>query len=399
MRITDVKLDVVRIPRQTGFVCEHGIVRLYTDEGITGVGEMSDFSHLPKYAVDAQDMEATLRHELVGCNAFDLIAVNKQLAELYPETMYYYEKGTFIRCGVDIALYDLVGKALGVNVSRLIGGRVREKLKVCYPIFRNRTVEEVADNLAIVGNKLRQGFDVFRLYAGVNPDADEAFLDGVRTQFGGRVTIKSLDFSHLLDWKSALRIARRLMPYQVQLIESPAFRNDFEGLRHFRMAVDLPVSEHVWSFKQLHDMIRHDAIDICNIALIFIGGLHAARKAAAAAEVAGKGVLIGTTQELGYGTAAQAIFGTSLTNLQAISDPTGPELYVDDITVEPVRYEGGYLLAPDESKPGIGMDIDWDKVEKLRTTGFSWGGEKVANLQDRTSVRTASGPEGADPRG
>lgn len=387
MKITDVKLDVVSIARHTGFVCQHGLLRLETDVGVTGVGEMSDFSHLPKYAVDAADLEATLRLSLVGRDPFEIVGINREMADLYPETMYYYEKGTFIRCGVDLALHDLVGKALGVNVSQLLGGRVRDRIKVCYPIFRSRTMEEVADNLAVVRKRFAQGFDAFRLYAGVNPDADEAFLDGVRSEFGHKVTIKSLDYSHLLDWKTALRTTKRLMPYGVQLVESPAPRNDAEGLRHFRLAVDLPVSEHVWSFKQLHDMIRQDSVDIFNIALIFIGGLQAARKAAAAAEVAGKGVLIGTTQELGFGTAAQAVFAASLTNIAAISDPTGPELYVDDVTAEPVRYEGGFLVAPDASRPGIGVDIDWDKVARLKDDGFRWGGLPVANLQDRTGAK------------
>ncbi|MGG1553489.1 mandelate racemase/muconate lactonizing enzyme family protein [Paenibacillus ferrarius] len=385
MKITNILLDVVSIPRHTGFVCQHAIVRIVTDEGIVGIGEMSDFSHLPKYSVDVRDLQATLQASLVGRDPFELIAINREMAEMFPETMYYYEKGTFIRCGIDIALHDLVGKALGVNISTLLGGRVRDKLKVCYPIFRSRTLEEVSANVDVVRKRLAQGFDVFRLYAGVNPDADEAFLDQVRQEFGSRVTIKSLDYSHLLDWKSALRTTKRLEPYGVQLVESPAYRNDFEGLRNFRMGVDLPVSEHVWSFKQLQDMIRHDSVDILNIALIFIGGFQAARKAAAAAEVSGKGVLIGTTQELSLGTAAQAIFGASLTNLNAISDPTGPELYVDDVTTEPVRYENGYLLVPGADKPGLGMDIDWEKVERLKVEGFSWGAQKVANLQDRTS--------------
>ncbi|WNQ08927.1 enolase C-terminal domain-like protein [Paenibacillus aurantius] len=386
MRITDVLLDIVSIPRYTGFVCQHGLIRIMTDEGIVGIGEMSDFSHLPKYSLDARDLQATLRAHLVGRDPFDLVGINGEVAGLFPETMYYYEKGTFVRCGVDLALHDLVGKALGVNVSTLLGGRLRDKLKVCYPIFRSRTLEEVKANVDVVRQRFAQGFDVFRLYAGVNPDADEAFLDAVRQEFGSRVTIKSLDFSHLLDWKSALRVTKRLLPYGVQLIESPAVRNDFEGLRHFRLAVDLPVSEHVWSFKQLHDMLRHDSVDIFNIALIFIGGFAAARKAAAAAEVAGKGVLIGTTQELSLGTAAQALLGASLPNLNAISDPTGPELYIDDVTTAPVRYENGYLLVPDASKPGLGMDIDWNKVERLRIEGFHWSAERVANLQDRTSA-------------
>lgn len=391
MKITEVKLDVVRIPRETGFVCEHAFIRLLTDEGVTGVGEMSDFSHLPKYALDARDLETTLRRQLVGRDPAQIAELNRELAALYPETMYYYEKGTFIRCGVDIALHDLQAKALGVNASALLGGRQRDRIKVCYPIFRHRSSAEVADNLEVVRRKLAQGFDVFRLYAGIDPDADEAFLDGVRREFGSRVTIKSLDYSHLLDWKTALRVTRRLATYGVQMVESPAFRNDAEGLRNFRMAVDLPVSEHVWSFRQLHDMLRQDSVDILNIALIFIGGFEAARKAAAAAEVAGKGVLIGTTQELGYGTAAQALLGGALGNLTAISDPTGPYLYTDDVTTEKVRYEDGYLLLPDRTKPGIGVDIDWAKVERLAAEGFSWGDQELAQLQDRTRPAQSGG--------
>ena len=279
----------------------------------------------------------------------------------------------------------LMGATLGVNVSELLGGRVRDRVKVCYPIFRSRNMEEVSVNLQAVDAKFAEGFDVFRLYAGVNPDADEAFLSAVREKYGNRITIKSLDFSHLLDWKKALQVTRRLMQYNVLLVESPAPRNDFEGLRNFRMSVDLPVSEHVWSFRQLHEMILHDAVDVFNIALVFIGGFAAARKAAAAAEVAGKGCLIGTTQELSIGTAAQAIFGASLTNLTEISDITGPRLYTDDVAVNPVAYQDGYVLLPDRSKPGLGIDVDWDKVERLKTAGFSWGDQKLHQLQDRTT--------------
>jgi len=385
MRISDVKLDVVNVPRNTGFVCQHGILRIFTDEGVTGIGEMSDFSHLPKYSVDANDLLMTLKKQLIGKNPFDLVDINQEFAGLFPETMYYYEKGTFIRSGVDMALYDLIGKALGVNVSELLGGRVRDRLKVCYPIFRCRNMEEVSVNLQAVDAKFAEGFDVFRLYAGVNPDADEAFLSAVREKYGNRITIKSLDFSHLLDWKKALQVTRRLMQYNVLLVESPAPRNDFEGLRNFRMAVDLPVSEHVWSFRQLYELIRHDAVDVFNIALVFIGGFAAARKAAAAAEVAGKGCLIGTTQELSIGTAAQAIFGASLTNLTEISDITGPRLYTDDVAANPVVYQDGYVLLPDRSKPGLGVEVDWDKVERLKVPGFSWGDQKLHQLQDRTT--------------
>lgn len=385
MKITGVSIDVVDMPRHTGFVSQHGIVRIETTDGITGLGEMSDVSHLPKYSIDVNDLVRTLETELVGQDPFDRAAINQTLLDMFPQSMYYYEKGSFIRCGVDLALYDLAGKALGKNVSDLIGGRVREQLKVCYPIFRNRSQGDVEQNIEVVRQRLSEGFDVFRLYVGANPEADEDFLRQVRETFGDQVHIKSLDFSHLLDWKRALALAKKLIPYGVGLVESPAKWNDFEGLYQFRMGIDVPVSEHVWSFRQLYEMIRHDSVDLFNIAPIFIGGLSAALDAAAAAAVAGKGCLVGTTQELSLGTAAQAVFGAALTNLEAISDPTGPNLYVDDVVVEPIEYEDGYLIVPDRSKPGLGIDIDWAKVEKYRAPGFSWGNQGVHQLQDRTS--------------
>ena len=387
MRITDLKITAVGVPRQTGFVSKHVIVELMTDEGIVGLGEMSDFSHLPYYAVDFQDLSLILKSLLIGKNPLDITAINSDLADNFPEAMYYYEKGSFIRNGIDAALYDVCSKYLGLSAVDFMGGRKKEKLKVCYPIFRHRYMEEVEENLNVVRQRFQQGFDVFRLYVGKNLDADEAFLDRVKVEFGSKVKIKSLDFSHLLDWKDSLRAVKRLSQYEFQMVESPAFRNDFEGLRHIRLQTDFPISEHVWSFRQQYEMIKQDSVDIFNISPIFIGGITSARKAAAAAEVAGKGILLGTTQELSIGTAAMAHFGCSLNNLNYISDPTGPELYVDDIVKNPVKYENGYLVLPGSQTKGFGMELDWDRINRLKVKDLSWGDVTVHQLQDRTTAK------------
>lgn len=389
MKITDVQLTAIGMPRLTGFVNKHVIVQLFTDEGIEGIGEMSDFSHLPKYAVDIVDLERTLKQILVGKKPFDIAPINTELNGNFPEAMYYYEKGSFIRNGVDTALYDLCAKALGVSVSDLLGGRQREKIKVCFPIFRHRFMDEVEANLELVKKQYEKGFDVFRLYVGKNVDADEAFLAGVYNEFGGKVKVKSLDFSHLLDWKEALRITRRLAKYPIDLVESPALRNDFAGLHHFRMRCELPVSEHVWSLRQQSEMIKHDSVDIFNIAPVFIGGITQARKAADAAAVAEKSVLIGTTQELSIGTTAMAYFGSTLDHLNYISDPTGPELYVGDVVKNKVNYENGYLHLPERSTIGLGMELDWEKVEQYRVESLNWEDVSVHQLQDRTAQTRA----------
>lgn len=389
MKIIDLKLTVVGIPRHTGFINKHVIVEIISDEGITGIGEMSDFSHLPRYSLNLKDLTNVLKSILIGKNSFDVSLINKELLGNFPEAMYYYEKGSVIRNGIDAALHDLNAKFLGVSVADLLGGQVRNKIKVCYPIFRHRFMSEVEENLEVVRKRYRKGFDVFRLYVGKNLDADEAFLDGVHREFGSNVTIKSLDFSHLLDWKDALRAVKRLSKYNFELIESPALANDFEGLLDFRKRVDEPISEHVWSFRQQYEMIKKNAVDIFNISPVFIGGLTAAKKAAHAAEVAGKSCLIGTTQELSIGTAAMAHLGSTLVNLDYTSDPTGPELYIGDIVKDKIQYQNGYLYIPDRDGKGLGMELDLELMEKFKVEDLSWGDITVHQLQDRTSERSA----------
>ncbi|MBM7573389.1 mandelate racemase/muconate lactonizing enzyme family protein [Aquibacillus albus] len=388
MKIVDLQLTVVGVPRHTGFINKHVIVELFSDEGLVGIGEMSDFSHLPRYAPDVHDLTNVLKSILVGKNSFDVSLINKELLGNFPEAMYYYEKGSFIRNGIDAALHDLNAKYLDTSVADLIGGQVREKIKVCYPIFRHRFMSEVEENLETVRRRLQQGFDVFRLYVGKNLDADEAFLDGVHREFGSKVTIKSLDFSHLMDWKDSLRAVKRLSKYNFELIESPALANDFEGLKEFRVRVDEPISEHVWSFRQQYEMIKQNAVDIFNISPVFIGGLTAARKAAAAAEIAGKSCLLGTTQELSIGTAAMAHLGSTLVNLDYTSDPTGPELYVGDVVKNKIQYNNGYLEIPDRGVKGLGVELDPELIEKYRVEDLSWGEVTVHQLQDRTANMT-----------
>lgn len=385
LKIRSVELVPVAVARHTGYRCHHVIVRIRTEEGLEGIGEMSDFSHLPRYMPDLGDLQKVLNQLLAGKDARDLNAIDQLMLENFPEAHYYYTKATFIRCGVDIALHDLVAKALGEPVSTLLGGRCRDRFKVCYPIFRLRSVQEVEANLKIVADRLEQGFDVFRFYAGANLDADEAFLKELRARFGERVVIKSLDFSHLLDWKEARSAVRRLEKYGFLMVESPAKPNDFEGLAKVREAIDHPVSEHVWSHYALWQMIRHDSVDIFNIAPIFIGGLTAARRAFAAAAAAGKRCLIGTTQELSVGVAAQAQLGAAMANLTDISDPTGPELYVDDVVEEKVKYENGYLLVPPADVPGLGVSLNEEKLKAL-TEPMTWADVPVANVLDRTAT-------------
>lgn len=382
MKINCIKLTSITVPRHTGFNSQHVVVELTAEEH-TGIGEMSDLSHLPRYMPDLEDLERVLNHLLLDQDARNIEPINALMLESFPAAHDYYDKGNFIRCGVDIALHDLVANSLGEPVSTLLGGRARERFKVCYPIFRHRTHNDIPASLQTVERRLEQGFDIIRLYVGSNVDADVNFLDQLTQRFGGGVKVKSLDFSHSLDWKDTRSALQHFKRFEFSLIESPAHRNDIKGLAKFRDSVDVPVSEHVWSMHGLTQMIQHDAVDILNIAPIFIGGLSAARKTFSVAHAAGKRCLIGTTQELSIGTAAQAQLGAAMVNLSDISDPTGPVLYTEDVVKSSIRYEGGYLIVPPDTEPGLGIALDRKRL-KRHTAPLAWETVSVASVLDRT---------------
>jgi muconate cycloisomerase len=288
-----------------------------------------------------------------------------------------------VRQGVDLALHDLIGRTEGVPVYDLLGGKLRDRMRVCYPIFRLRSVAEVTPNLERVAEKRALGFDLIRVYVGANLEADELFLGQFTDRFKGKVEIKSLDFSNLLDWRrSAMAIERFDDLCDYMLVESAAPRNDIEGLAQFRRRSRRPISEHVLHIHHGWQLLAAGAVDILNVSPYLLGGLRACERTIALAEAARASVLIGTTQELNLGTAAVAHLAAAARILDYPGDNTGPHLYTDDVVQQPVHYEQSHLVVPDG--PGLGLDVDEDKLITM-TANAAWTfGVDLAGVLDRT---------------
>lgn len=385
MKISAIELIPIHTHRETELVSQHIIVRLFTDNDLFGVGEISDLTHFPLYMPQLDDLQATLAGMLVGQDPFRLSSLEELLLRVYSQG----DKSNVIRCGIDIALHDLLGKALNVPVHDLLGGRYRDQLRVCYPIFRHQSKEDVPRNIQRVRERLSQGHDMIRLYVGVNLDADELFLQTLREEFGEKVIVKSLDMSKLLEPKTAIQVIERFKQYGFMLVESPCAA--IEGLAEVRGKVNIPISEHVRSLEWAYQAAKARAVDIFNISLVSMGGIYQARKVFALAEAAGIGCLIGTTQELSVGTAAQAHLGAAMPNLTHPCDPTGPLLYQEDVVQEPVQYENGHLVIP--QGVGLGIVLDERKLTELHRE-LRASGETVVSSRDRvvTTPQVSSHP-------
>ena len=268
-----------------------------------------------------------------------------------------------MREGIEIAVLDLVGKCKGQSIAEVLGGGYRDKIRVCYPIFRMFDMSEVEANVARVDRRMSEGQDIFRLYCGGNVEADEAFLSTVRSKWGRKFVLKSLDLSGRLPWKKSLEVLRRLLPYEPIHAESVCDRRDLAGQYEVRSRIDVPISEHISSLEMAFEFAKHRYVDIFNVSLAGAGGFTTALRIADIALAAGISCLVGTTQELSIGVSAQAMFGAVMENLDYPSDMTGGLLYEDDVVVERVKYENGYLWVP--KGPGVGMELDQEKLSAL----------------------------------
>jgi len=338
-------------------ISQHVIVRLHTDAGIVGLGEMSDVPWKLRPDTVAQ-LRGKLEQVLLNRNPFDLNAIHVALG--------LQSWGHQVVCGVDIALHDAVAKALDVPLNQLFGGKCRSRVAFCYPLAPCRDPADVAVNLQRVQRLVDQGHTAFRYYFGAKLEMDERFLTELRTRWGNEVEITALDASGRFQVDAAIEAIQRLAPFQPNLVESPVrgrHNAPTEDFRAVRQAVQIPIAEHITSLAVAVRLARHKAIDVFNLGLAY-DGFAPCRKAFGLAEAFGIKTLLGSTVELSIGTAARAHLVAAMPNLSFPCYPAGPLVYDEHIVKVPVDYEAGHIIVPDG--PGLGMEIDEEQLAAQR---------------------------------
>ena len=321
------------------------ILELETDEGIIGIGEWSDTPG----DLDFRVLKAGLEAKLLNRSPFDMEAIFSD---------FRFDRST--ACAVDSALYDIVGKALGTPVYNLIGGRVRDGVKVSWVVYV-RTADLIAQEMREV---VSQGFTAFKLKVGSNIDHDDDCVRIIRETAGPEAEIK-LDASGNWTVDEAVENIRRLAQYDLQGVESPVRGRGAADIARVRNVVDVRIIEHVWDrWDYAMDLIKHRAVDIINLFPEGCGGIYRCKKMLALAEAAGMDALLGSTVELGVGTAAQVHLGVSSRAICYPSDLIGPRMYTEDVVTQPFGYVDGHLYPPEG--PGLGVELDRDALERLR---------------------------------
>jgi L-alanine-DL-glutamate epimerase-like enolase superfamily enzyme len=259
------------------------LVEVETDAGITGIGTAGGFTG--SAAPIVTDHLAPL---LVGTDPFD---VELNWSRMYRGTVRYGRRGVAIAAisGIDIACWDIMGKALGVPVYELLGGRTKPAVDAYVSrLYALRDLEELADEArawkaaGFTMMKQRFGFGPADGIAGMK--ANEALVRTVRDAVGDEVVLAA-DAYMGWDLHYALEMERRLRPYGLRWIEEPLLPHDIDGYQRLCRASETLIShgEHEYTRYGFAEIISKRAADLLQPDVNRVGGLTEARKICALA--------------------------------------------------------------------------------------------------------------------
>jgi L-alanine-DL-glutamate epimerase-like enolase superfamily enzyme len=372
VKITAVHVETLELEMEEPFVIASSalaaspcdLVRVETDEGLVGFGEACpayEFTGDTLWTV--QDVIGEyLGPAVVGKDPFQIEAI------VHCWERELWTVGNQAACAaLEMALWDLQGKALGRPLCDLIGGRTRDGL-----------VEVIAwgwdepEALAVKTRLMRaEGITVFKIKVGDLPERDEQRVAAVREAAGpdARLTVDANQ--GWLDAKTAVRAIRMLEPYGIEFVEQPVRMDDLEAARFVRAHVDVPIAldESVRGPREALTAAKAGACDIFVVKLMKTGGILNALKVNAIAEAAGITITMGNMGESSLGLAAHFHLNVALANATHCDAdlPWRPGGYARDIGSglrAELRDGVSTVLVP--RAPGLGITLNEDSIVAQR---------------------------------
>ena len=371
MKITGVETIPIRVPLKAEIAIKSGrggshtvspflIVKLVTDVGHVGLGEVSC---TPRWSGEDQ---VTAAHFINNYFAPLLVGEDPtQIESLTTQFSFPVAGNYFTKAAVEMALWDLAGKAVGKPVYELLGGKVRELVATKWSV--SGQPPDKAAQIARWAHE--QGFHKMKVKVGIDSDSDVERVRAVRAAVGPQAHI-GVDANG--GWTTpdiAIATIQRLREHNIYFAEQPVPPGDSDAMSEVHRAAGIPIvaDESLYTLTDARVLARHQACDVFSIYIGKAGGILPARRIADFAASAGIKCTIGSNLELGVGSAAMTHLALATASIDPDAyacDIIGPLFYEDDILKEPFPITPGRATAP--AKPGLGVELDDQKIERYR---------------------------------
>jgi galactonate dehydratase len=371
----------VKIERIKPFLVDRFLlVRVYTDEGIVGNGEAGLWAHhktvytaieeLSDYYVGKDPRQIEHHFQVVARNTHFMGAVLSAAMS-----------------AIDVALWDILGKSVGLPVYQLLGGKCRDKVKV-FANISGKTVEEFAGNAV---KAVEAGYVSLRAMPFL-PDFEKQLptqvignavkiVGAIREAVGYEIDL-GVEIHRNLRPEEAIALANELYSLRILYYEDPLAPESNEALEYVARHINLPIAtgERFYNIYQFKDLVDRKVASLIRPDLSLAGGYSQCKKIAGMAEAAFVGIfphLMGSP----FNIAAFVQWDAATPNFVLHENLTGVDSF-NDILDNPPQRQGGYILVPD--RPGVGAEILEDKLAQYpyrpaRITGHFHADGSVAH--------------------
>lgn len=368
-RITQVEVIPVCVPLRSGLTTKtaHGehvvspyvLVRLHTAGGLVGLGEAT---LAPRWSGETSRscvaaIEDLLAPALVGQDALQITSLRQRMdREL--------KLNPFTRAAVEMALWDLAGKAAGVPVYQLLGGKVRDTIpiKMVVGAFDPASARRLAERF------LHEGARCLKVKVGLDPEGDLDRVRAVREVAGSSVPL-GIDANCGWSPATARRMLRQLEEYDLLFAEQPIPPGNPEALAQLRRDSTIPImaDESVFTLADAWQLAVHGSVDVLSVYPGKHGGIATTIAIAHVARAAGLACALGSNLELGVGTAAMLHVACALSEVASEvypADAIGPLYHEADLLARPLELGPEVARVPDG--PGLGVELDEEQLRRWR---------------------------------
>jgi muconate/chloromuconate cycloisomerase len=354
VRVIQADIPVER-PHKMSFTTLEAVnfvfVRLETADGLVAWGEAACLGGPTWSEESSESIAATIQRYivpwLIGRDASGIEVLSREMARRV-------QGNPFARAAVEMALWDLNGRALGVPVHRLLGGRVRDRVRLSWSL----AVADPDAEIEEARTKVALGHRIFKIKTAARPVAEDVErVRRLREALGPDISLR-VDANQGWDRPTALKAIRAIEPYGIDFVEQPVPRWDFEGMAEIARRVTVPImaDESCFSPQDALAIARLGGVSILGLKVTKSAGIIGSMSIARIAEAAGMGCYVGCMIETSLGTAAYLQVALAAAPVTWGCELFGPLLLKGDVVRQPVRYEDGAILALDG--PGLGVEVD-----------------------------------------
>ncbi|MBC7235071.1 MAG: mandelate racemase/muconate lactonizing enzyme family protein, partial [Chloroflexi bacterium] len=353
MKISALRSTPVAVPSTQGYV-PVVIVEVFTDKGLIGLGE----APCPTGTEAAKTLIESARPLLLGQDPLQPEPLKKRLYAAFNLTHLHIHAACWALNAIDMALWDVVGKACGQPLYRVWGGAFRKRI----PFYASVSHELPPDAAAAkAAEYVAQGYGTIYRKVGLDEENDLACLKAIREAIGPSVKLR-VDANQSWSAGEAIRIIRRMAEYDLEFVDQPVLMYNVDELARVRAASPVPIAAHEasWTMYEALQVIKRGAADVIHVDPRFDAGMMGARVTAGMAEAAGLPVVMHHFSTLGVALCAYLHVIASCPNFTYANQTGYFRLYDDVLAGGLVPIEGGSIAVPEE--PGIGVTLDADKM-------------------------------------